>query len=236
MRYKIVLLILLLFPLVTVKASEAEDLLNSMSEKIKEIKVEYEKLGLLNKYPVGSIYMSIYSTDPSELFGGKWERYAQGRTIIGTGSNGVTSYTNGSIGGNSKATFTLSNLPSHTHTLVAKGSVTSTFTGKSVTTSSNGSHDHIMDAYRCSVENDVDDYALDNQSTAFGGRIFVDTSRIGAYRNTSSQGSHTHTITPKGSVTSTFKGNKGTTSSVGGNSSFSVQNPYIVTYVWKRVA
>ena len=236
MKYKILLLILLLFPLVTAKANEAEDLLNGMSEKIKDIKVEYEKLLLLKKYPVGSIYMSVYSTNPSELFGGKWERYAQGRTIIGTGSNGTTSYTNGSTGGNSKATLTISNLPSHNHTLVAKGNVTSTFTGKSVKTSSNGLHDHIIDAYRCSEENDIDDYALNNASTAFGGRIFVDTSRIGAYKNTSSQGSHTHSITSKGNVTSTFKGNKGTTSSVGVSSSFSVQNPYIVTYVWKRVA
>lgn len=40
---------------------------------------------LLNKtYPVGSIYMSVNSTDPSTLFGGTWERL-KGRFLIGAG-------------------------------------------------------------------------------------------------------------------------------------------------------
>lgn len=41
---------------------------------------------LLNKtYPVGSIYMSVNSTDPSTLFGGTWERL-KGRFLIGAGA------------------------------------------------------------------------------------------------------------------------------------------------------
>ena len=37
-------------------------------------------------YPIGSIYMSVNSTNPSTLFGGTWEAYATGRTIVGVGS------------------------------------------------------------------------------------------------------------------------------------------------------
>ena len=34
-------------------------------------------------YPVGSIYMSVNNTDPSTLFGGKWEEWGAGRVPVG---------------------------------------------------------------------------------------------------------------------------------------------------------
>jgi len=34
-------------------------------------------------YPVGSIYMSVNSTNPRELFGGTWVAFGQGRAVIG---------------------------------------------------------------------------------------------------------------------------------------------------------
>lgn len=58
-------------------------------------------------YPVGSIYMSVNSTDPSTLFGGSWERI-QDRFLLASGST----YGAGTTGGSAKAT-----LPSHTHTV-----------------------------------------------------------------------------------------------------------------------
>lgn len=62
-------------------------------------------------YPVGSIYMSVNSTDPSTLFGGSWERI-QDRFLLASGST----YGAGSTGGSAKAT-----LPAHTHTLGSEG-------------------------------------------------------------------------------------------------------------------
>lgn len=50
-------------------------------------------------YPVGSIYMSTNAANPSDLFGGEWEKYAQGRVIVGVGNNGETEYTLGITGG-----------------------------------------------------------------------------------------------------------------------------------------
>ena len=52
---------------------------------------------------------------------------------------------------------------------------------------------------------------------------------------TSSSGSHTHTYTAEGTVDSKFSGEKTTTSSTGNNKPFNVMNPYIVTYIWKRI-
>ena len=61
-------------------------------------------------YPIGSIYMSVNSTNPSELFGGTWERI-QDRFILASGST----YSNGSTGGSATVTLTKDEMPSHTH-------------------------------------------------------------------------------------------------------------------------
>lgn len=49
-------------------------------------------------YPVGSIYMSVNSTDPSTLFGGSWERI-QDTFLLASGN----SYGAGSTGGSADA-------------------------------------------------------------------------------------------------------------------------------------
>ena len=56
-------------------------------------------------YPVGSIYMSVNSTDPSTLFGGSWEQIKD--TFLLASGN---AYGAGSTGGSAQAT-----LPAHTH-------------------------------------------------------------------------------------------------------------------------
>ena len=50
-------------------------------------------------YPVGSIYMSANSTDPKMLFGGTWERYANGRVLVGVDEADTDFNTAGKTGG-----------------------------------------------------------------------------------------------------------------------------------------
>lgn len=61
-------------------------------------------------YPVGSIYMSVNSTNPSNLFGGTWTQLKD-RFLLGAGST----YTNGSTGGEASHTLTVNEMPSHSH-------------------------------------------------------------------------------------------------------------------------
>ena len=48
--------------------------------------------------PVGSLYFSTSSTSPASLFGGTWERYAQGRVMV-SASDTDTDFTVGKTGG-----------------------------------------------------------------------------------------------------------------------------------------
>lgn len=61
-------------------------------------------------YPVGSIYLSVNSTSPAELFGGTWERISD-TFLLAAGST----YTPGTTGGESSHTLTFSEMPGHTH-------------------------------------------------------------------------------------------------------------------------
>jgi len=99
---------------------ELKTTITSMQNQIDNIKRK-----VINEiYPVGSIYMSTEDDTIEKVqskFGGIWEKYSQGRTIIGEGtgtdSNGlVQTFTNGSMGGEYTHTLNISEMPSHTHT------------------------------------------------------------------------------------------------------------------------
>ena len=66
-------------------------------------------------FPVGSIYMSMTSTNPSEYFGGTWSQIAQGRMLIGVNPNDTEISDSNKIGGAKQHTLTIEEMPSHTH-------------------------------------------------------------------------------------------------------------------------
>ena len=233
----LIIIVLLSIPIYNVKANELEDNLNNLRIEIKNMKNNFENINLLNaKYPIGSIYISVSSQNPSETLGGTWESYAQGRTLIGMGSNGVTNYqTISSTGGNSKTTLTIANLPAHTHTIIPKGTISSTFTGSNSNTSDSGVHSHSIDFKQTSTE--ASGYGLGESANGYGGfadRVII-LSQNQYARTTSTNTNHSHTLTPSGTVASTFTGTKANTNNNGSTTSINVQNPYITVYIWKRI-
>lgn len=68
-------------------------------------------------YPVGSIYLSTNSVNPSTFFGGTWEAYAAGRVLVGVDPNDTDFDTAGNTGGEKKHTLTVNEMPSHNHRL-----------------------------------------------------------------------------------------------------------------------
>ena len=72
-------------------------------------------------YPVGSLYWSSKSTNPSSLFGGTWVQIKD-RFVLACGDT----YTSvDETGGESSVTLSVSNMPSHTHSFTPSGSISS---------------------------------------------------------------------------------------------------------------
>jgi len=79
-------------------------------------------------FPVGALYLTLNSTNPTNLFGGTWELYAQGRTLFGVDTaEGDTNFkkkwgsagkTGGVEGGN--LVLDENTMPQHRHNLTAK--------------------------------------------------------------------------------------------------------------------
>lgn len=90
-----------------------------------------------NIYPIGSIFISTNTTNPSTYFGGTWERI-KGRFLLAADDS---TYKIGSTGGEATHTLTTAEIPSHNHT----GSTNST-----------GAHRH--DLYYRTVYSAGDDY------------------------------------------------------------------------------
>ena len=60
-------------------------------------------------YPIGSIYQSTVNTDPSTFMGGTWERFGNGRVLVGVDESDSALSTANKIGGSTMP------LTSHTH-------------------------------------------------------------------------------------------------------------------------
>ena len=66
-------------------------------------------------YPIGSIYQSTVNTNPFTLMGGTWERFGNGRVLVGVDENDGDFNTSIKTGGEKKHTLTIAEMPSHSH-------------------------------------------------------------------------------------------------------------------------
>lgn len=123
-------------------------------------------------YPVGSIYMSINSTNPGTLFGGTWEAWGQGRVPVGVTSSDTDFNSAGKTGGEKKHALTVSEMPSHSHSTTAT----------TVTSTSNGAHKHELN------------FSRDATHSGNGQRI-VSTGGESSSAFVNSNGAHTHSVT-----------------------------------------
>lgn len=104
-----------------IKLTSGTDFGSSLPSSLQSNQLFFQTLGsnyiLDNVYPVGSIYMSVNSTNPANLFGGTWEQI-QGRFLFGMNS----SYPAGSTGGEITHKLTNAEMPAHSHYMASGNS------------------------------------------------------------------------------------------------------------------
>ena len=207
--------------------------------------IESNVITLDKIYPVGSIYIStsLETADKvTDALGGTWESYGQGRTLVGVGSNGTSTYISNSTGGVEKVSTTLSedNLPSHTHTISHTHSTSGTTTSTlSLTAETNGAHTHkLISSVSASTGFGVASGSGVDDGYNYG---FIDntTSTVSTF-SAASNGAHAHKVS--GSVTipalKTSSISTTTSGSKGSDKAFetSTMQPYIVVYMYRRTS
>lgn len=206
-------------------------------------------------YPTGSILINTTGANPSDYLGiGTWEAWGSGRVPVGVDSG--TFATAEETGGAETVALTTNELPSHSHTISAHTHTISSHTHSlpshthswSGTTSSSGSHSHgpantDMTGFSAYVSGSAARHQLASGSSYYAVAA-SSISGVGYSTGTDSSGAHTHTVSgttgstsgTSGSTSLTTASGGGTTSSsTGSGESFSILQPYITCYMWKRI-
>ena len=186
-------------------------------------------------YPIGSIYISAVSTSPATLFGGTWEEFGKGRTIVGVDTSDTSFNEVEKTGGEKNHTLTAAesgqkNLGSITSSVNSRGH---THSMQNHTHTTNiGSHSHstsLQFVTRNGGSGCTTGYT--GGGTSFCGPNSANTTSTnignktsgGPSNNTTGAESqnHTHTVTINGSDATSAHNNL---------------QPYITVYMWKRTA
>lgn len=90
--------------------------------RIKTSEIGFGRDSLLDLiYPIGAIYIGMLSYNPGTIFGGTWEAFAKGRTLVGVDTASMEFEEAGGVGGSTTVTLTTDQMPAHTHYLSKEG-------------------------------------------------------------------------------------------------------------------
>ena len=181
-----------------------------------------QALGVLRQaWPVGSVFLSVVSTDPATLLGfGTWTQIAGGKFLVGQTGADVDFDTAEETGGSKTSAALLA----HTHGITDPG------------------HNHTQNAHT-HTQNSHTHTSLQVQggttaSTA-GTHIMTSTATGGSSRAaTSPEAANSATATNQNATATNNATTTGITAtdSAGSGASFPILPPYLVVYIWKRTA
>lgn len=195
-------------------------------------------------FPVGAIYMSTTSANPSTFWTGTtWQAFATGKTIVGIDTSDTDFNSVNKTGGSKEVVLTVPNLPTHNHT-VGDNSHSHTVNGVGDHSHTLNDHAHYLPPHQHGSgwgEQNHTGYWGNWPGNNFRGSASTDwdnnmflTSPVDQWTNgagavgMSGSGAHSHTIN---ATTHSH-----TLSNTGSNTAHSNLQPYIVTYIWKRIS
>ena len=195
-------------------------------------------------FPVGAIYMSTTSANPSTFWTGTtWQAFATGKTIVGIDTSDTDFNSVNKTGGSKEVVLTVPNLPTHNHT-VGDNSHSHTVNGVGDHSHTLNDHAHYLPPHQhgsgWGEQNHTGYWGnwpgnnfRGSSTTDYDNNMFL-TSPVDQWTNgagavgMSGSGAHSHTIN---ATTHSH-----TLSNTGSNTAHSNLQPYIVTYIWKRIS
>ena len=184
-----------------------------------------KKILLIPIWPIGSVYISVLSTNPATLLGfGTWVRIAEGRTLVSQQSSDVDFDTAEEVGGAKTITLTAAQIPSHTHI--------------------QNSHNHTQNSHN-HTQNSHNHTQVGHAHTHDGATIF-DFTGVGWKTGTSTTAkggtlqattaTNQATTATNQATTATNQATTATNQTAGSGQAHNNMPPYVVVYTWKRTA
>jgi prepilin-type N-terminal cleavage/methylation domain-containing protein len=250
-------------PILSGQIALLQEQLDELKEETAKNKTDMANLNLNftdKTYPVGSIFITTTLTTEIDLkakFGEltEWEPFGTGRTLVGIDTSQTEFNTISKIGGAKTHTLSIAQLPSHAHglsdgTVSNAGAHTHSVTG-SISTA--GSHTHSVSGSTGGAGAHSHQAASGSYKVGSGSgstyTYFTNSGTTGP-QNTSGVGDHAHsfsgTAASAGDHSHTFSSGSaasagahthslsGSSNSTGSGSAYSILQPYITVYMWKR--
>jgi hypothetical protein len=196
-----------------------------------------------NLWPVGSIYMSASATNPSEFFGGTWQRWGQGRVPVSLADSGTFNSVE-AMGGVETHTHASA---THSHTLTPAGTISQTTATNIQLTGNTANHvlteaqipAHVHGTFlsrdgnpQSVTRNTFVSVHWTNHYIQANGPIVAagaSNAHLHGMNHNHTQNAHNHTFTGTA--------NQATSTVTPGVTGVSTNlQPYIVCYMWKRVS